>query len=359
LRGADAVRRREILGGLPRYILEILFILGMGLILLTSALSAGPGAGSHTVGLTALFVAAGFRILPSVTGLLGNVNSVRFGTHFLDVIHREAVATREHVESEPTVSSMPFQHELRVEDVSFRYPGAREDTLISVSLTIAHGCSTALVGGSGAGKTTLLDVILGLHDPLRGRVTVDGRDIAGSKRGWQKDIAYVPQDVYLLDATLAENIAFDREACEIDPGRLQHAIERAQLEELVMELPLGTKTPIGEKGSRLSGGQRQRVGIARALYLEPELLVLDEATSALDNETEHRINETIRALHGSITVLVVAHRLSTVRHADQVVFMKSGRVQSIGTFDELRAENAEFERLVTLGSLDLPQDAAG
>jgi ABC-type multidrug transport system fused ATPase/permease subunit len=215
-----------------------------------------------------------------------------------------------------------------------------------------------LVGGSGAGKTTLLDVILGLHDPREGRVTVDGVDIAGIKRRWQANIAYVPQDVYLLDATLAENIAFDQAKGDIDPAQLQSAIEQAQLEELVGQLPSGVDTPIGEKGSRLSGGQRQRVGIARALYRQPELLVLDEATSALDNETEHRINETIRALRGDITVLVVAHRLSTVRHADQVVFMKDGRVQCVGTFDEVRRQNPEFERLASLGSLELLYDPA-
>ena len=184
-------------------------------------------------------------------------------------------------------------------------------------------------------------------------MSVDGGDISGDKRRWQANIAYVPQDVYLLEATLAENIAFDRAASEIDPELLRSAIAQAQLEELVAQLPFGADTPLGEKGSRLSGGQRQRVGIARALYREPELLVLDEATSALDNETEHRINETIRALHGAITVLVVAHRLSTVRHADQVVFMKDGRVECVGTFDEVRRQNPEFERLASLGSLDL------
>ena len=325
MRGARAARLREILGSLPRYLLEILFILGIGLILLTNVVAAGRG-GAQTVGLTALFVAAGFRILPSITGLIGSITGVRFGAHFLEIVHTEVLAAKQVTSAtEPPAPELPFREALRIEDLSFRYPDGDEDALSSVSMTIEQGRSVALVGGSGAGKTTLLDVILGLHDPREGRVTVDGVDIAGIKRRWQANIAYVPQDVYLLDATLAENIAFDQAKGDIDPALLESAIGQAQLEELVAQLPSGVDTPIGEKGSRLSGGQRQRVGIARALYRQPELLVLDEATSALDNETEHRINETIRALRGDITVLVVAHRLSTVRHADQVVFMKGGR----------------------------------
>lgn len=353
MRGAHAVRRREILGSAPRYLLEILFILGIGVLLLTNAIATGSGSAPETVGLTALFVAGGFRILPSITGLIGNINSVRFGASFLAVVHAERLATPKspHSADRPT-AKMPFRSEIRVEDVSFRYPDAEEAALNSVSLEIPHGSSLALVGSSGAGKTTLLDVILGLHEPSSGRVAVDGRDIRQDSRGWRASIAYVPQDVYLLDATLAENIAFDQEPEEIDTTRLARAIAQAQLEELVADLPAGVNTPVGEKGSRLSGGQRQRVGIARALYREPDLLVLDEATSALDNETEHRIAETVRALHGSITVLVVAHRLSTVRRLDQIAFMKGGRVVCVGSFDEVRRMNPEFDHLVKLGSLD-------
>ena len=359
MRGARAARIRELLGGLPRYLLEILFILGIGLVLLANVLTAGSEATPETVGVLALFVAAGFRVLPSVTGLLGSISSVRFGAKFLEIVHAEVVAARM-IESaaDPTGPPLSFSEELRVDCVSFRYPSATQDALSSVSVTVAHGTSVALVGGSGAGKTTLVDVMLGLHDPQGGRVTVDGVDIAGRKRRWQENVGYVPQDVYLLDATLAENIAFDQEADQIDKAELTRAIAQAQLDEMVGELPSGVDTPIGEKGSRLSGGQRQRIGIARALYRRPDLLVLDEATSALDNETEHRINRTIKGLHGAITLVVVAHRLSTVRHADQIVFMKDGGVECVGTFDEVRQQNSEFERLVRLGSLGLASVSA-
>ena len=352
MRGARATRLRELLGGLPRYLLEILFILGVGLVLFTNMLTAGSAATPDAVGLLALFVAAGFRVLPSVTGLLGNVASYKYGAGFLAIVHAEVLAARK-IESATELRGSPlvFSDELRVDHVSFRYPGATEDALRAVSVIVQRGSSVALVGGSGAGKTTLVDIILGLHDPRDGRVTVDGVDIAGRKRRWQANVGYVPQDVYLLDASLAENVAFDQDSSAIDAGELAHAIVQAQLEGMVSGLPSGVDTPIGEKGSRLSGGQRQRIGIARALYRRPALLVLDEATSALDNETESRINDTIRDLHGEITLVVVAHRLSTVRHVDQIVFMKDGRVESTGTFDEVRHQSSDFERLVRLGSL--------
>ncbi len=170
-------------------------------------------------------------------------------------------------------------------------------------------------------------------------------------RAWQANIGYVPQDVFLLDGTLAENIAFDVPPEQIDAHRLADAVAHAQLGDLVAGLPDGIDTYIGERGSRLSGGQRQRVGIARALYRQPKLLVLDEATSALDNETEHRISAAITALRGEVTVVIVAHRLSTVRHADAIAFLEDGRVVSMGTFDEVRRSNEAFDRLVRLGSL--------
>ena len=359
MRGARAARIRELLGGLPRYLLEILFILGIGLVLIANVMTAGSEATPKTVGVLALFVAAGFRVLPSVTGLLGSISSVRFGAKFLEIVHAEVVAGRViEAATDPPGPPLSFSEELRVDRVSFRYPSATQDALSSVSVTVAHGSSVALVGASGAGKTTLVDVMLGLHDPQGGRVTVDGVDIAGRTRRWQENVGYVPQDVYLLDATLAENIAFDQEPNQIDKAELTRAIAQAQLDEMVDELPNGIDTPIGEKGSRLSGGQRQRIGIARALYRRPDLLVLDEATSALDNETEHRISRTIRGLHGAITLVVVAHRLSTVRHSDQIVFMKDGGIEGVGTFDEVRQQNSEFERLVRLGSLGLASVSA-
>ena len=353
---SDAGRVASFLGSLPKYLLEILFILAVGIIMLLAGTSGGAGSGS-TVGLLALFVAAGFRVLPSVTGLLGSITNIRVGTAALDLVHQEVMAERARQRAPRIVGPpMPFTQALVLDDVSFRYPEGTADVLRGVDLVVPRGSSVAVVGGSGAGKTTLVDVVLGLHDPVSGRVLVDGRDIAGAKQLWQRNVGYVPQDVFMLDMSLADNIAFDQDRDDIDEARLWSAIRQAQLEALVAELPDGLDTQLGERGTRLSGGQRQRVGIARALYSAPSLLVLDEATSALDNETEHRIGETIRGLHGEITVMIVAHRLSTVRDADQIVFLKEGRVDATGTFEEVRLASAEFARLVELGSLDRPAD---
>lgn len=350
IRGAHAGRTAEILGGLPRYLLEILFILAVGVFLMLG--SAEFAAGS-TLGVLSLFVAAGFRVLPSITGLLGNLSNFRFGAPFLGILHTEVLAARQiEAVAEAPGPPLPFTRSLTLDDVSFRYPGGSHDVVSHASFTIPHGSSLALVGGSGAGKTTLADLILGLHDPGSGRILVDGVDIAGRKSRWQRQLGYVPQEIFFLDATLAENVAFDVPQDQIDPARLSRAIRQAQLEGLVAELPDGVHTILGERGSRLSGGQRQRVGIARALYREPGLLLLDEATAALDNETEHRITQAIAALHGEITVIIIAHRLSTVRHCDQLVFLKDGRIEAVGTFEEVRDSNADFAELVRLGTLD-------
>ncbi len=247
---------------------------------------------------------------------------------------------------------MPLTDELLVDDVSYTYPGGMAAVLSGVDLAIPAGASVALVGGSGAGKTTLVDVILGLHPPAEGRVLVDGTSIDEDLAAWQRSIGFVPQDVYLLDDTLRANIAFGEPDELIDDERVRSSIRLAQLEEHVATLPEGLETRVGERGTRLSGGQRQRLGIARALYRQPTVLVLDEATSALDNETERRVTDVIRALHGAVTVIVVAHRLSTVMNCDQIVFLEAGRISATGSFDEVRRQSEAFDHLVELGTLD-------
>ena len=359
LRGAFAGRYSSFLAGLPRYMLEILFIIAVGLVLLIGVLTSAGGSANSLVGLLAIFVAAGFRMLPSVTGLLGSVSNIKVGAPSLDIVHREVLAASALVpQADDLEPALPLRKVLSVKKVGFTYPGGSRPVLRSVTVDVPHGSSVALVGGSGAGKTTLVDLILGLHTPDSGRILVDGVDIADCKARWQRNIGYVAQDVYVLDGTLAENIAFDQDPDEIDHARLSEVIDHAQLADLVAELPDGINTYVGEKGARLSGGQRQRIGIARALYRQPQLLVFDEATSSLDNETEHRIGRTVAGLHGVVTVVLVAHRLSTVRRSDQIVFIKDGRVEINGSFDEVRAGNREFAHLVQLGSLD-PAASAG
>ena len=239
-----------------------------------------------------------------------------------------------------------------IQDVHYAYPNRPDvDVLDGVTLAIPAGTSLAVVGMSGAGKSTFVDLLLGLQQPQKGDIRAGDVSIFDNLPAWQRQLAVVPQEVTLLDVSISQNIAFDE---AVDPERLSRAIERAQLEDLIEDLPEGLDTVAGERGMRLSGGQRQRVGIARALYRNPALLVLDEATSALDNRTERRITDTIQGLHGSVTVIVVAHRLSTVRHCDRLVFMESGKVASAGDFDEVRRNNPTFAHLVELGSLDGP-----
>lgn len=349
MRGARATRLAEFIGAVPRFVLEILFIVAVGVILATSTSTSAVG----DVGIVALFVAAGFRILPNITLIVGSINSLRFGMPFLDLVHADMASMRDlPAASESPSKPRHLRQEIRVQDVTFTYPGSARPALDDVTLVVPKGSSVALVGGSGAGKSTLVDVVLGLFEPQNGAVVVDGTDIHQDLPAWQAGIGYVPQEVFLLDGTLAENIAFDRHPEDIDRDLLSECIARAQLDDLVGSLPDGVGTQLGEGGSRLSGGQRQRVGIARALYRRPSLLVLDEATSALDNETEHRVAQAVYGLSGDVTVIVVAHRLSTVKNVDQVVLMEEGRVRASGTFAEVRRLSDAFDRLVRLGSLE-------
>jgi ABC-type multidrug transport system fused ATPase/permease subunit len=201
------------------------------------------------------------------------------------------------------------------------------------------------VGPTGAGKSTLVDLIIGLLPPTVGRVTIDAVELATYGRAWRRHIGYVPQSIFLLDDTLRRNIALGIPDRDIDEGRVRQAIHLARLEEVVADLPAGIDTMLGERGVRLSGGERQRVGIARALYHEPAVLVLDEATSALDTATEADVTRALRALQGEKIVLVIAHRLGTVRGCDRIALIVGGRVADCGTYDELLVRNEEFRRL--------------
>jgi ATP-binding cassette subfamily C protein len=241
---------------------------------------------------------------------------------------------------------MEFRQSITCEDVSFVYEEAArpfdslalaqgKPALQDITLTIHRGESVGIVGPTGAGKSTLVDVLLGLLRPTSGRVLVDGDDLAGYEHAWQRLIGYVPQDPYLLDDTLRRNIAFGVPDSTIDEQRLARASTLAQLDEFVRQLPQGLETVVGEDGVRLSGGQRQRVAIARALYHDPDVLVFDEATAALDNQTEREVTRAIAALHGQRTLIVIAHRLTTVESCDRLIFLRDGRLVGVGPYAEL------------------------
>ena len=245
---------------------------------------------------------------------------------------------------------MPFFDEIILDRITYSYPNVPEIALKNISLTIKKGQSIALIGKSGAGKTTLVDVILGLLTPDNGDIRVDDASIYKSLRFWQNLIGYIPQAIFLIDDTIERNIAFGVPDHLIDLQRVEKAIQAAQLVELIEQLPNGIKTTIGERGVRLSGGQRQRVGIARALYHEREILVLDEATAALDNETESLVSEAIKSLSGTKTIIIIAHRLTTVEHCDCIYLLEKGRIIKSGSYQEvvLQTSTPEYSQLERL-----------
>lgn len=357
LGSVEANRLRTFYLDLPKYVLEIIFIVGIALILGLMMSTGGLESASYLI----LFAGACVRILPSFTRLVGSLGTMRAGAPFLEKYERaiEEMQAKDvsFIEEEPELGAFAEVNptivplNIAAQDLTFRYPDGQEDVLKNLNFKVPAGSSLALVGGSGSGKTTLIDIILGLLSPTSGAITVNGTSVEKDPAGWQQYIGYVPQDVYLSGRSVREEIAYGLKPEEIDDARVQKCLEIAELQDVIDSLDKGINTEIGENGSRLSGGQRQRLGIARAIYRNPSVLVLDEATSALDNETEHKITQTINRLAREITVIIVAHRLSTVRSVDQLLFMSGGSIVARGSFEEVRKANPEFARLVELGQL--------
>lgn len=351
---ARASRTGSFLSSLPKQLLELLTVLGLGALLaVVASQNVTPDELVPTLG---LIVAATFKLMPSVVGATATLGTIRQGQEGLRLT-AEALRgydPNELVVSQVDESIVPLSDHaqmLSVRDVSFRYPDGTRQVVSRVSIDVPAGSSLALCGPSGSGKTTLSDIILGLIPPDSGEVTFGGTSIAAEAQRWRRSVAYVPQDVHVFDATVRENVAFGCPVESIDDDRVRDCLMRAELGDWLEQLPNGLASEVGERGKRLSGGQRQRLGIARALYRDPVVLVLDEATSALDNETEHRIAAAIGRLGGQVTTIIVAHRLSTVRDVDQLVYMEDGVVISRGTFDEVQRSSAAFAHLVELGTL--------
>ncbi len=339
---------------MPRLFLETMVIIGF-IAMVGTAIANGRPASELTATL-GVFAMASLRLLPSVNRLLAAAAELRRRSPYIDTVYDDLVSGPAGAPPAPAVGApLSFDDTLRVDEVTLVYEGAGAAALDLVSLAIARGESIGIVGPSGAGKSSLVDTIIGLTEPVSGRVLVDGRDIAENRESWQRRIGYVPQETYLLDDTLRRNIAFSLADETISDDRVREAVGMAHLDSLVDSLPAGLDTVLGERGARLSGGQRQRIAIARALYRDPEVLVFDEATAALDNESETEITRAIRALARDKTIFIIAHRLSTVRDCDRIVFMSEGRILDAGPFDELYGRCGEFRTLVDLGN---PQPVA-
>lgn len=316
------------LSQIPRTIIEATVVSGL-LLLIVVKLLLGESP-STIVPLLGVLALAAFRLMPSANRIVGFVNTIKFQTPFFNEIYPEFYRIRQRIEKsetiamEDTAEKMPFKSELTVADLGFHYPDGNA-VLEDVSFTIPKGKFVGIVGPSGAGKTTFVDILLGLLTPSQGHIYVDGRDIQADIRGWQENIAYVPQSIYLIDGSVKENIALGTPLADIDEARINKVLKMAELYDFVQDMTDGVNTMVGERGVRLSGGQRQRIGIARALYQEPEVLILDEATSALDNETEKSITETILKLKGQITIISIAHRVSTLEECDFKVKFDEGK----------------------------------
>lgn len=330
--GTRAEERQSVLQQSPRILLELLAVLGL-LLLVASMLVQGKTLDT-IVPILGLFATAAFRLIPSSSRIVSALHVIRYSRSFVDTVYRE-MQFESSIERPSTAGPIPLREAVHLDKVVFGYEGTANKALESVSLEIERGQMVGVIGQSGSGKSTLVDIVLGLLYPESGRLMVDGKNVAGNLRGWQSSIGYVPQTIFLTDETLRRNIAFGVPDAEIDEVRLNAAIKAAQLDGHISTLPEGLETVVGERGVRLSGGQRQRIGIARALYRDPDLLVLDEATSALDMETESEIMLAINAMRGSKTILVVAHRLSTVEQCNKIYRFDRGRIVASGTPDQV------------------------
>jgi ATP-binding cassette subfamily C protein len=295
-----------------------------------------------------MFAAAALRIMPSLSRLMISTMSIKEGLTQVDLVYagyedlqaKEAKAVSVAAEVPP----LKLARAIEVEHVSYAYGGKGAFSLHDVSFTVPAGSSLALVGPSGSGKTTLVDLVLGLLAPGAGRILVDGVDITGKPSVWQNKVGYIPQNIFLLDDNIRRNVAFGVADDKISDEQVLKALRAAQLEDFVAALPAGLDTQVGERGVRMSGGQRQRLGIARALYGDPALIVMDEATSALDSATEREVTRAVEALIGVKTLIIIAHRMSTVRRCNQILFVRDGVILDRGTFEQLERSNAEFAR---------------
>jgi ABC-type bacteriocin/lantibiotic exporter with double-glycine peptidase domain len=305
----------------------------------------------------AVFLAVSSRVAPAVIriqqGLIqikGNIASARPTLEMID--QYSLVSSLDMDQQTETLFDYPdFTPTLELRNLAFNYPGNVHNVVAGLNLFIPAGSFVAIVGPSGAGKSTLADLILGILEPTQGSIKISGIDCKSALMKWPGAISYVPQVITVLDGSIEDNICAGYPLQGSNTVHIQRAVEISYLQEFIDSLPMGLATSVGDRGSRISGGQRQRIGIARAMFTNPRIVVLDEATSSLDGETESSISHSLFALKGKITVITIAHRLSTVRFADQVIYMSDGAARAIGTFEEVRRLIPDFDRQAELMGL--------
>jgi ABC-type multidrug transport system fused ATPase/permease subunit len=342
---ANVLAEIQFMPNVSKYVIESSMIVGA---IAIAGIQFAILDAKSAVATLAVFLAAGTRIAPAIMRLQQTLiqikNSVGAAMPTLELIESlENVLTPESVSDEPVFEHRGFVPSIKMEKVSLMYPGSRQMALNSVSLNVDAGSSLAIVGPSGAGKTSIIDVLLGVLGPQSGKIEISDLTPGEAIRNWPGAISYVPQEVILINGTIRQNVALGYPSSVATDERCLDSLAVAQLSDFVLELPLGLDALIGDRGVKLSGGQRQRLGIARAMFTKPKLLVLDEATSALDAQTELAVSAGISSLKGSVTVVTVAHRLSTVRNAEKVIYLEYGKIIASGTFDEVRSAVPNFD----------------
>ena len=353
VQAADVMAETTFMPNISKYVIETTVVIGS---LLLGAIQFWTQDASHAVATLTVFMAAGSRLAPAILRLQqgsivikGAVGQAELTLELMDEVGSEHA--RSDQVAEFNTDHPEFHSSVMIKEVSFTYPGSSEQVLCGITMNIAPGEIIAIVGPSGAGKTTLIDTILGLIAPDSGEVLISHSKPSEAIAKFSGAIAYVPQDILISDGTIRENVALGFDVNQVPQARIEKALEIAQLAQMISAMPDGINTQVGDRGTMLSGGQRQRLGIARALLTNPKLIVLDEATSALDGQTEADLSEAINQLKNNATIIIVAHRLSTVRTADQVIYLEAGKIKAKGTFDEVRKLIPDFENQAHLMGL--------
>lgn len=343
---AAAEYHRATLTYVPRVAMEVTFLL---LVLSALAVAVSQGQVGEVFSTLGLFAYAGLRLQPSLQKIANSANSLRYAEPAIDdlvgdLALLDASASARALSGRDT-RALPLRGSLELRNVHFKYATADREALRGIDLVVRRGESIGIAGATGGGKTTLLDIICGLLEPTEGGVYVDGVNISRHVREWQRGLGVVHQNSFLIDDTLRRNIALGVADDAVDPDLLERCVEVASLRSVVDEMPDGLDTRVGERGIRLSGGQKQRITLARALYRQPQVLILDEGTAALDNETERLVIRGVEELAGETTVIMVAHRLTTIQRCERIVFLADGRIDAIGSFSELVRTNETFRRM--------------
>jgi ATP-binding cassette subfamily C protein len=333
-----------VLQALPSTVLETALVLFIVSFLIVTILSGGSA--TEVLPVLGMFAYVGFRLKPSLTQIVDGVNAIRYSAAAIEDVHNDLLRAESWSQlHHQTSAPIALERAIELDGVVFRYPGASVPALAGIDLVINKGTSVGFVGPTGGGKSTLLDVIIGLLDPDEGTVRIDGVDIRTARNSWLQLVGIVSQVNFLLDTSLRRNIAFGVPVENINDDRLTEVLALAKLDEFVASLPAGVETEVGERGVRLSGGQRQRIAIARALYSDPAVIVLDEGTAALDNQTEAELMTMLARYREMRTLLMVAHRLSTVRNCDVIHVVDAGRIVASGGYEELESGSKHFKNL--------------